>query len=73
MLYYSLKAAEEHMAAEGRKTRVSLRSVASGSSRRKKAYGYRWRYIEWEDYEALRTSGKVPIYEGPSTGDDNNE
>lgn len=69
MLYYSLKAAEEHMAAEGRKTRVSLRSVASGSSRRKKAYGYKWKYIEWEEYEALRETGEVPMYEGLSTND----
>ena len=62
------------MAAEGRKTRVSLRSVASGSSRRKKAYGYRWRYIEWEDYVALREAGTAPTYEGlPATDTDGTE
>lgn len=55
-VFYSLRAAEERMTAEGRKTRVSLRSVAAGTSRRKKAYGYKWLYLDWDEYEHLRNT-----------------
>ena len=49
--FYSRQAAEEEMLKQGRKTRTSLRSILSGTSRRKKAYGYKWRNIDWEEYE----------------------
>lgn len=52
--FYSLAAAEEAMRQSGRKSRVSLRSVANGTTRRKKAFGYRWKYLDWEAYENVK-------------------
>ena len=53
-IFYSVLAAETAMQDEGKKSRVSLRSVAKGTSRRKKAYGFKWKFVEWEDYEQFR-------------------
>lgn len=61
--FYSRKAAEEFMANMGKSTRVSLRSVLSGTSRRKKAYGLKWCSLEWEAYEELTTDpGTLVMY-----------
>ena len=53
-IFYSILEAETAMKEEGRKSRVSLRSVAKGTSRRKKAYGFKWQLVEWEEYEQFR-------------------
>ena len=53
-VYYSLSEAEEAMKAQGRSSRVSLRSVANGTTRRKKAYGYGWKRLDWEEYDEYR-------------------
>jgi hypothetical protein len=53
-VFYSVSAAEAAMTEQGRKTRAPLRSVLSGRSKRKKAYGYKWKYLEWEEYEAIK-------------------
>ena len=54
-IFYSISAAEAEMESQGRKTRTPLRSVATGKSRRKKSYGYKWKMVEWEEYERFRT------------------
>lgn len=69
LVFYSAKAAEAYMNDQGRRTRVKLRSVLSGSSRRKKAYGYKWKYIDWDEYEKERAE-HAPAYEGTTEQDD---
>lgn len=54
-IFYSILEAEAAMKDEGRKSRASLRSVAKGTSRRKKAYGFKWKLVEWEEYELFRS------------------
>ena len=49
--YYSLSDAERAM--DGRKTRASLKSVVNGTSRHKKAYGFKWRKLTWDEYKAI--------------------
>ncbi len=53
-IFYSILEAETAMKEEGRKSRTSLRAVAKGTSRRRKAYGFKWRLVEWEEYEQFR-------------------
>ena len=53
-MFYSFTEAERAMVEEGRSSRVSIRSVAKGTGRRKKAYGYKWRIVDWADYEQYR-------------------
>lgn len=66
--FYSRKAAEEFMASIGKSTRVSLRSVLGGTSRRKKAYGLKWRNLEWVTYEALAAAqSTVIMYDNDDT------
>lgn len=55
-IYYSVSTALERMTAEGRSSRISLRAILSGSSRRKKAYGYKWKSVTWEEYDEWRTA-----------------
>lgn len=52
--FYSVSAAEKAMEEAGLKTRTSLRSIISGTSRRKKAFGFKWRKATWDEYEASR-------------------
>lgn len=53
-VFYSVSAAEQTMIERGLTTRAPLASVLRGTSRRKKAYKYKWRYISWEEYEQHR-------------------
>lgn len=54
-IFYSILEAETAMKEEGRKSRTSLRSVAKGTSRRKKAYGFKWALTDWDTYEQFRS------------------
>ena len=65
-MFYSRQAAEEEMLARGKHSRVSLRSILSGSSRRKKAYGYKWRNVSWEEYEQYRAEREDNVRSGDS-------
>lgn len=53
-VFYSVKAAEDTMIEQRRRTRASLKGVINGTSRHKKAYGYKWRKLSWDEYELLR-------------------
>lgn len=55
-IFYSVSEAEKAMEQQGRKTRVPLRSVATGKSRRKKAYGFKWKLVDWDEYELHRAA-----------------
>lgn len=55
-VYYSISEAEAEMKDSGKSTRAPLRSVALGKSRRKKAYGFKWKLIEWEEFDEWRKS-----------------
>ena len=65
-VFYSIMDAERTMKEQGRSSRVSLRSVANGTSRRKKAYGYKWRILDWEEYEEALNGTGITV----STGSD---
>lgn len=52
--FYSIKAAEEYFLEQGKSSRVSIRGVVNGTARRKKAYGYKWSYMQWEEFEQFR-------------------
>lgn len=51
--FYSRKSAEAFMTSAGKHTRVSIRSVLSGTSRRKKAYGLKWKTLDWDEYASM--------------------
>ena len=53
-IFYSISEAESAMQEEGKHSRVSLRSVLNGTTRRKKAFGYKWKRVDWEEYEQHR-------------------
>ncbi len=53
-IFYSILDAENAMKEQGRSSRASLRSVAKGTSRRKKAFGYKWRLVDWDEFEQYK-------------------
>lgn len=52
--WYAVSAAEKDMKESGKKTRASVKGVLTGTARRKKAYGYKWAYIDWDEYDRIR-------------------
>lgn len=53
-IFYSISEAESAMQEAGRHSRISLRAVLNGTTRRKKAYGFKWKRVEWDEYEQHR-------------------
>ena len=53
-IFYSISEAETAMQEAGRHSRTSLRAVLNGTTRRKKAYGFKWKRVEWDEYEQHR-------------------
>ena len=53
-VWYAISAADKEMKESGKRTRATVKGVLGGTSRHKKAYGYKWQYIDWETYERIR-------------------